>query len=205
MASLRLGKLYQNGQAFYLRSDDVYDVATKQTFAQYVAANNTRVANLESALAGKAPVHIVADMNARDALTDVITGTLCWVRDAADDSTVASGAAAYLASVDGNSVTWEKVAEAESMDVVIQWANIQGKPNSSVEDIDDAVSKKHEHANKAIIDAISTNATSGNLVFNNVELGAYTGTAVGTSLEGATDYSAKLQIVVEEYDPEAGA
>jgi hypothetical protein len=100
-------------------------------------------------------------------------------------------------------VTWTKVAEAESMDVVLQWGNIQGKPSSAVADIDDAVSKKHEHANKTVLDAISANSTSGNLVYNNVELGEFTGISVGATLAGATDNATQLQIVVEEYDPEA--
>jgi len=205
MATLNLGKLYQGGQEFLLRSTDIYDVATKKTLAQYIAATDTAISGLEAAIAGKAPVTIVSDIAARDAQSNVITGALCWVQDASSDSSVTSGAAAYLASVSGDPavVTWTKVAEAESMDVVLQWGNIQGKPSSAVADIDDAVSKKHEHANKTVLDAISANSTSGNLVYNNVELGEFTGISVGATLAGATDNATQLQIVVEEYDPEA--
>ncbi|MBR4608781.1 MAG: hypothetical protein IKO41_21555 [Lachnospiraceae bacterium] len=205
MATLKLGKLYQAGQEFLLRSTDIYDTSVKKTLAQYIADTNTAISGLEAALAGKAPVSIVADIAARDALTNVITGALCWVQDASDDSSVASGAAAYLASVSGDPavVTWTKVAEAESMDVVLQWANIQGKPSSAVADIDDAVSKKHEHANATVLNGLSADSTSGNLEFNGVELGEFTGISVGSSLAGATDNTTQLQIVVEEYDPEA--
>ena len=42
-----------------------------------------------------------------------------------------------------------KTAEAESMDVVLKWANLQDKPTATVLEIDEAVAKKHEHANKA--------------------------------------------------------
>jgi len=205
MATLKLGKLYQAGQEFLLRSTDIYDTSVKQTLAQYIASTNTAIAGLEAALAGKAPVSIVADLTARDALTNVITGALCWVQDASADSSVDSGAAAYLASVAGDPavVTWTKVAEAESMDVVLQWGNIQGKPSSAVADIDDAVAKKHEHANATVLAGLSADGTSGNLVYNGVELGGFTGVSVGSSLAGATDNTTQLQIVVEEYDPEA--
>jgi hypothetical protein len=40
------------------------------------------------------------------------------------------------------------------MDVVINWANIQNKPTSSVVDIDDAVTKKHTHTNKTELDKV---------------------------------------------------
>ena len=44
-----------------------------------------------------------------------------------------------------------KTAEAESMDVVLKWSGLQDKPTATVLEIDDAVSKKHEHANKAAV------------------------------------------------------
>ena len=51
--------------------------------------------------------------------------------------------------------TGTKIAEYESMDVVLQWNDIQGKPTSAVADIDDAVANRHSHANKALLDPIS--------------------------------------------------
>lgn len=200
MAVIKLHRFFDeagNVQKFY--SEDVYDKTTKQTIAQYIAATNTEIAGLKSALAGKPAVEIVADLDARDALTDVISGTLCWVEDATADSTVDSGAAAYLAQVNGNTVTWVKVAEAESLDVVLQWANIQGKPTSAVADIDDAVSKRHTHDNKTVLDGITEDETTGNLVYNGVELNGETGIAYGTSVADATDFTGKLIIVVEDY------
>ena len=46
---------------------------------------------------------------------------------------------------------WTKVAESESLDVVVNWANIVGKPESSVALIDDAVSKRHTHNNRETV------------------------------------------------------
>ena len=203
MATLNLGKIYDNGQLVNLQSTEVYDRATKQFLSQFISGTNTAIAGLEAAIAGKAPVRVVADITARDALTNVITGDLVWVTDASADQTVESGAACYLASVASSVVTWTKVAEAESMDLVISWADIQNKPSSTVAEIDQAVTDSHVHANATVLDGISADATSGNLKYNNVELGKFTGIASGATLGAATDYSDKLQIVVEAYDPDA--
>lgn len=100
---------------------------------------------------------------------DVAEGQLVWVNDASTgDSSVASGWAIYRKQVDTDPASkdystlaaWTKVSEGESLDVVVQWANIQGKPTSSVADIDDAVEKKHTHTNKAALDDLA-DATTG--------------------------------------------
>ncbi|HOP80066.1 MAG TPA: hypothetical protein PLZ21_05805, partial [Armatimonadota bacterium] len=103
-------------------------------------------------------IRVVDDIDARDALIPY-EGLRVHVKNASADSTVGEGWAEYL--FDGTS--WVKTAEAESIDVVQQWANIQGKPTSSVASIDDAVSKRHSHSNKAILDAI-TSAGSGSII-----------------------------------------
>jgi hypothetical protein len=50
----------------------------------------------------------------------------------------------------------------------LQWANINGKPTSTVADIDDAVTKRHVHANAAVLDLLSDN--SGELFYNGVTI-----------------------------------
>jgi len=118
-------------------------------------------------------IRVVDDIDARDALSPY-EGLRVHVKDASADSTVGEGWAEYL--FDGTS--WIKTAESESIDVVQQWADIQGKPTSSVANIDDAVSKRHSHGNKAILDAI-TSAGSGSIItaaertkLANIEAGA---------------------------------
>ncbi len=118
-------------------------------------------------------IRVVDDIDARDALSPY-EGLRVHVKDASADSTVGEGWAEYL--FDGTS--WIKTAESESIDVVQQWADIQGKPTSSVANIDDAVSKRHSHGNKAILDAI-TSAGSGSIItaaertkLANIETGA---------------------------------
>lgn len=201
-----LSKLYnKNKVAIPLRSDFVYDVATKKYLSEHINETNVSIAQLRAAIAGKAPSFVRDDITARNALTvadGVLTGSFCWVKDASADSTVDSGAALYLAEVTAGTITWSKVTEVESLDVVLQWANIQGKPSSAVADIDDAVSKKHAHANASVLDGLSANATSGNLEFNNVELNGETGIALLNDIEGTPDFHSQIILVVEEFNPE---
>jgi len=77
---------------------------------------------------------------------------LVWVIDASGDENVDEGSALYIYK-DG----WELVTQTEALDIEIQWTNIEGRPSSDVEDIDDAVEKKHSHDNKNVIDNISNN------------------------------------------------
>ena len=60
--------------------------------------------------------------------------------------------------------TYHKVAEYESMDIdfgsiSIAWSQLTGAPTSAVTDIDDAVTKRHTHTNKAIIDELNENGS----------------------------------------------
>ena len=83
--------------------------------------------------------------------------------DASADATVTSGAATYI--YNSSTSAWLKIAEHESMDVTIDWTDIQNRPASSVADIDDAVTKRHTHANKTELDKIGQDA-NGKLTYN---------------------------------------
>ncbi|WP_394424748.1 hypothetical protein [Vreelandella stevensii] len=106
-------------------------------------------------------LEIVDDIAERDALSPTVN-VLVLVLDASADETVTAGAATY--AYRAATSTWKKISEAESMDVVLSWANLQDKPTSSVADIDDAVSKRHTHANKTQLDKIDEDA-NGNLTY----------------------------------------
>ena len=71
-------------------------------------------------------VQVVATIAARDAIANPFTGMSAFVEDASGDTTVNSGGAYYIY----NGTAWVKTAEAESMDVVLQWTAIQGKPDT---------------------------------------------------------------------------
>lgn len=95
---------------------------------------------------------LVADIAARDALV-LDTNAIVLVADATGDATVNAGAALYFYDSVGD--TFTKVAEYESMDVILSWANIQDKPTSTVAAIDQAVTDSHTHSNKSVLDLLT--------------------------------------------------
>lgn len=107
-------------------------------------------------------LEVVADIAARDALLPV-NNMMVMVVDATDDPTVDSGAATYI--YQATSLTWHKISENESMDLVLDWTNLQNRPMSDVLDIDDAVNKRHSHANLSQLNKIGEDA-QGNLLYN---------------------------------------
>lgn len=110
---------------------------------------------IANALSSFSTLEVVDDIDARNALTPT-SNTPVYVIDASDDPTVTSGGASYIYRV--STQTWIKTAEAESLDVVLQWVNIQGKPSSSASAIDTAVTNSHTHSNKTQLDLIDENA-----------------------------------------------
>ena len=124
---------------------------------------------ITTALAGRDQALVVSDIAARNALGTPTVVTQCLVLDATADTTVASGAATYV----WNPTTslWYKISEAESMDVIVSWASITGKPTSAVAAIDLAVTNSHTHDNKTVIDLLTD--TAGNLYYNGAPVRAY--------------------------------
>jgi hypothetical protein len=119
-------------------------------------------------------MEIVPDIAARDALTaDLDRNAMILVVDASGDPTVGSGSALY--AYGAANATVYKVAEYESMDVVIQWSAIQGGPSSTPAHIDEAVSLRHNHTNKATLDKISADAEG--LLYDGAPVGARWSTA----------------------------
>lgn len=129
----------------YVMKDYQGNIIHVQTVGEQVIVDNN--SNVQAALdairasiSGQTVMHVVADITARDALTGLKVGDQCWVIDASADATVGSGAAKYIVqSMTGTTPNWVKTAEAESMDVVTDWSDIQNKPSSTVAEIDAAV------------------------------------------------------------------
>ena len=117
---------------------------------------------INNAVQGLSSIEVVADIAARDALNPT-TVVQAYVIDASSDTTVDSGGATYI--YDLNNTAWVKQSEAESLDVVLQWANIQGRPASSVAAIDAAVAASHTHANKTTLDQLGQD-NDGDLTYN---------------------------------------
>lgn len=197
-----------NMQRFYgedgikrnLRAEDIYDKNLKLTFDQFVAKIAEQLAVIADIRKDGFMV-IANDIDDMKSYKYPRAGLLFWVIDATADATVKSGGAAYITNKVGNTLEYDKIAETESMDVSLDWANVIDKPTSTVTDIDDAVTKKHSHDNKAIIDNISKNA-DGNLVYNSVEMKVYTGVDYrpNTASETAGNFTGKIKCAVEEVE-----
>ena len=127
---------------------------------------NTAISTAIGALDMSNTVEFAADITARDAMTPT-KSVFVYVADATADATVTAGAAMYLYDYSG--ATWHKVTEYESLDLVLSWDNITGKPSSTVADIDDAVNKRHSHANAAVLDLLT--APAGKLHYDGAPVG----------------------------------
>jgi hypothetical protein len=125
--------------------------------------NTTEIQSMiDASLASYNETLVTPTITTRDALT-LTRNTPVYVLDATGDTTVGSGAALYL--WDNTTEEFYKLAEFENMDIVLQWADIQGKPTSAVADIVDAVTKRHVNDNKLVIDKF-TEDTEGDVLYN---------------------------------------
>lgn len=124
-------------------------------------------ARVTAGLANLNALEIVANIAARNALAGNNRNQMVLVIDATGDATVAAGSALY--AFRNSDDTWLKLTEYESLDVVVQWANISGKPASAAALIDDAVNKRHAHANLAVLDLIT--APGGVMNYNGTPVG----------------------------------
>lgn len=134
---------------------EIYVTNSDGTSAKRVPTHGDVSAMIGTALAGFTTIQVVADIAARDAVSPN-KPIFVLVLDATADATVAAGSASYV--YDNDAAAWVKVAEYESLDVVLSWDSIQGRPNSSVADIDDAVARRHSHVNKAVLDKVGEDA-----------------------------------------------
>ena len=102
------------------------EINLKTTAEQVKMTDGTTVQAFLDSLptGGGAGAKVVVDITARDALTTA-EGLIAYVVDATGDSTVKSGGASYI--YDGSN--WIKISEFESMDMIIDWTDIQNKPN----------------------------------------------------------------------------
>lgn len=153
----------------------IKDASRINYFSIYLA-NNTGTAvrrlpsiqdvtdEIASAVSGASSILFAADITDRDALA-LDTNALVYVQDAAADPNVTAGAALYFYQF--STTTFHRAAEMESMDLQLNWANLQNKPSSAVADIDDAVSKRHPHTNMTTLNALSLDG-NGNLVVNGI-------------------------------------
>lgn len=150
-AELRANSIYcipTPGQTEFM---EIYITNATGTAAKRTPTHSDIAAMIGHALSGFTTIEVVPDIAARNAIGPN-KPIFVLVLDATTDTTVNSGSASYVYNSADDE--WIKVHEYESLDVILSWDNIQGRPNSAVGDIDDAVSKRHSHANKEVLDKI---------------------------------------------------
>lgn len=176
---LKLGSLMVNGSPVNISSSAVYDKASRQSVADFMQAYRAWRGTVDAFLTGEATENGVMDRLVE--LVEAIKNN----RDTIELLTAGKVSADDIVN-DLTTGGTKKVLSAE-----------QGK---ALKALVDAV---HVFENQETLDAISKNAETGNLVFNGHELNGETGIAVGASSEAATDYTAKIQILVEDFDDAA--
>lgn len=119
--------------------------ASAATVKRVVDRNDIQVMINDSIAALNSTI-VVVDIAERNALV-LDRNVIVLVLNATADTTVAAGAATY--AYRHSDTSWTKISESESMDLVINWSSVVGRPTSAVADIDDAVTKRHAHANSA--------------------------------------------------------
>jgi hypothetical protein len=124
---------------------EIYVTNSTGTAARRVLTDTDIQGMIDSSLSGMSGLQVVADIAARNALNPT-TNQLVLVLNATGDNTVGSGAATYVYRL--STTSWIKISEAESLDAIVNWSNIQGRPTSSASAIDAAVANSHTHANK---------------------------------------------------------
>lgn len=111
--------------------------------------------------AGSGGATIVDTIAARNQLT-VQNAATVFVVDASADPTVDGSWASYIWRASTSS--WIKTGEGESLDLVVSWARLTGRPTASPAQIDAAVTDRHTHTNKTQLDKVGEDA-QGNLLY----------------------------------------
>ena len=176
---LKLGSLMVNDVPVKLTSSEVYDKTSKQSLAEFITAYKAWKDTVDGFLTGEATENGVMDRLVE--LVEAIKSN----KDTIETLTSGMVSAEDIIN-DLTTGGTDKVLSAE-----------QGK---ALKALIDAI---HVFENQETLDGISTNSATGNLTFNGKELNGETGIAVGASSEAAKDYTAKLQIIVEDFDDAA--
>lgn len=164
------GSLTPDSFYFVENGDYVESYVTDDVGVAKYLGNSTMINELiDTKLAAYTGAIIVAvDITDRDTYKDggvneLSKNALIVVLDASGDPTVNTGSALYLYE-DVNDI-FHKLAEYESLDIVVDWSSIQNGPTSSGLQVDNAVTQAHSHPNLGVLDSISDSG-SGMIITN---------------------------------------
>jgi hypothetical protein len=161
-ASLEAHSIYLVAPAARPDYVEIYVTGATTSTVKRVIDQSDIQAMIDSEIAALSAIEVVADLAERDALP-LTANSQVMVLDATADATVDAGAATYVYR--HSDTSWTKIAEFESLDLVLNWSDIVGRPASAVADIDDAVARRHTHANRTELNLIGEDA-NGNMDYN---------------------------------------
>jgi hypothetical protein len=121
-------RITNNAQNISSLAIDKEDKANKGQPDGYASLDATGKVPITQLPANVKEMRVVADIAAKNAISgaDLYDGLRVRVLDAIGDPTVASGWAEYV--YDAAAPTWIKLSEKESLDVVMDWSNMQNIP-----------------------------------------------------------------------------
>ncbi len=206
------------GNAAKFVSEDILDKTSGKTVAQHMAdadihpSKTTISQELAAAINGLKDggdgSTLPADRNTLKKLADALTSTHSLVDDfingEATDDGVMNRLVELVTQINANKDTIDTLL-GDKIDVSAIVNDLTSGGTDKVLSAEQGKTLKalidaiHVFENQETLDAISKNAATGNLVYNNKELTGETGIAYGTSMETAATYNGKLRIVVEDY------
>lgn len=182
-------RLYDKfGRVLSLPDTDIYDINSGMSIWEFIQRANIDIEKIKNEVENKSTVRIVDDMRGRDNLTNIVSGSCCYIKE---DKTL------YLAKVYSDKILWVEIARVESLDLTPNWKNIRNKPESETTAIDNMVGSKHKHKNKEILDKIG-GVKTGKLNYNGASLNEKTGIVFKQNGKETQEYGNQI-LVISEY------
>lgn len=177
------------GRVMSLPDTDIYDIGSGMSIWEFIQRANLDLAKIKIEIDNKSTVRIVEDMRGRDNLTEIVSGSCCYI---IENKTL------YIAKVYSDKILWVEVARVDSLDLNPKWKDIKDKPESDIITIDDMVKDEHKHKNKETLDGINVNEETEKLEYKGVSLDDKTGIIFKQDGKIIEEYGNQL-LVVSEY------
>lgn len=176
MAKITGGKIVVNGQVMPIWASQVLNSQTGESIEAAIEAIEAKIAGLSG-----------GDIDQlKTELAQLKTTFQTFMTGEDDDNGALDRLKELVAAIQANKATIDalvadKALKSDLDALVARVASLEGK-------------------NWTVLNGIGKNEASGNLTFNGKELTGETGIAIGASVEAATQYNGKLQIILEEID-----
>lgn len=178
MGKLLLSKIInaENGKPVIFSAEQVFVKKDKKALDVLLDEIQTRIANLS----GAEVEQLKTD------LAQLKTTFQTFMTGEDDDNGALDRLKELVAAIEANkgsidALVADKATKAELEALIARVASLEGK-------------------NWDLLGGLGKNETTGNLTFNGKELTGETGIAIGTSVETATQYNGKIQIILEEIE-----